>query len=330
MKVLITGVTGFIGSHLIERMLKDGKYDVIGMARDKGKASALEAKGVKILYADLLDPNSLKNTTAGIDTVIHLAALMRFHAPPDLLVRHNVEGTKFLVEDAINHGVKHFIYISTTEAIGPVASVPGDENSPYNPTYEYGRTKMESELWLREQYKARGFPVTILRPTGVLGPGDHYVSLSTIRAIAQGKLSMLPGKADKFVHFTYVEDVVNGILKVLERPEVSFGETFIIAGDEYVTYKEQLTMIAKMTGAKPPTRSVPVALARMYVKYVEWRNKRKGIDDFFWHTSLVDDMTVNRAYSNAKAKRILGFQPEFSLEKALEQTIAYYKEQHLI
>ncbi len=330
MKVLITGVTGFIGSHLIDRMLRDGKYTIVGMARDKGKAHVLEAKGIEIRYGDLLDQSSLKDITEGIDAVIHLAAMMRFHAPREQLFRHNVEGTKFLVDDAIRCNVKHFIYISTTEAIGPVTNPPGDENSPYSPTYDYGRSKMECELWLREQFKSRGFPVTIVRPTGVLGPGDLYVSLSTIRAIAQGKLSMLPGKADKYVHFTYVEDVVQGILKVLERPAVSFGETFIIAGDQYVTYKDQLSMIAKLTDARPPTRSVPVSIAKMYVKFVEWRNKRKGIDDFFWHASLVDDMTVHRAYSNAKAKNVLGFQPQYTLETALEKTIQYYKDQHLI
>ncbi len=330
MKVLVTGVTGFIGTHLIERMLKEGKLTVVGMARDREKAHNLEAKGVEMRYADLLDQKSMQNITEGIDVVIHLAAMMRFHAPRDQLTRHNVEGTKLLAEDAINHKVKHFIYISTTEAIGPVIHPPGDENSPYNPTYDYGRTKMECELWLREQYKSRGLPITIVRPTGVLGPGDHYVSLSTVRAIAQGKLSMLPGKADKYVHFTYVEDVVQGILLVLEHPAVSFGETFIIAGDQYVTYKDQLTMIAKLTGAQPPKRSVPVGLAKMYVKFVEWRNKRKGIDDFFWHASLVDDMTVHRAYSNAKAKKVLGFQPQYTLETALEKTIQYYKDQHLI
>ncbi len=330
LKVLITGATGFIGSHLVERMLKEGKHTIVGMARDKAKGHDLEAKGAEIRYADILDPNSIMNITQGIDTVIHLAALMRFHAPRDQLVRHNVEGTKLIAEDAIRQKVKHFIYVSTTEAIGPVINPPGDENSPYNPTYDYGKSKMECELWLREQYKTRRFPVTIIRPTGVLGPGDLYVSLSTVRAISQGKLSMLPGKADKYVHFTYVDDVVEGILKVLDQPEVSIGETFIIAGDQYVTYKDQLTMIANKTGAKPPKISVPVSLARMYVKFIEWRNKRKGIDDFFWHASLVDDMTVHRAYNNAKAKKILGFQPQYTLDNALEKTIQSYKDQHLI
>ncbi|OLS15882.1 MAG: UDP-glucose 4-epimerase [Promethearchaeota archaeon CR_4] len=330
MKVLITGVTGFIGSHLINRLINDGRYTLAGMARSKEKCRDLAAKGVEIRCADLVDPNSIKGITQGIDVVIHLAAMMRFHAPWVELHRHNVDGTKVLAEDALIHHVKHFIYVSTTETIGPVTNPPGDENSPYNPTYDYGRTKMESELWLQQQYQEKGFPITIIRPTGVLGPGDHYVSLSTIRAIAQGKLSMMPGKADKYVHFTYVDDVVEGILKVLDNPGVSIGETFIIAGDQYVTYKDQLAMIAKLTGVQLPKRSVPIVLAKMYVKMIEWRNKRKGIDDFFWHTSLVNDMTVHRAYSNAKAKKILGFRPRFTLERGLEKTIQYYKEQHLI
>jgi nucleoside-diphosphate-sugar epimerase len=157
-----------------------------------------------------------------------------------------------------------------------------------------------------------------------------YVSLSTIRAIAQGKLLMLPGKADKFMHFTYVDDVVDGFLATISHRSESVGETIIIAGDDYVTYKEEISLIARLCGVPPPKRSVPVGIARIYVKYVEWSNRRKGIDDFFWHASLVDDMTVHRAYSNAKAKRILGFQPKFSLEEGLQQTIEAYRREGLI
>jgi nucleoside-diphosphate-sugar epimerase len=330
MKILLTGITGFIGTRLSEKIIADNKYELVGMARDKEKTRALEANGIEIRTADLTKPATLKGITQDVDVVIHLAALMRFHAPRDVLFANNLDATKIIAEDALASGVEHFIYASSTEAIGPVEHPPGDESSPCRPTYAYGESKVASEEWLNSQHAEVGLPATILRPTGVIGPGDMYVSLSTIRAIAQGKLSMLPGKADKFVHFTYVDDVVDGILATIDHRSEAIGETIIIAGDDYVTYKEELNLIAHLCGVAPPKRSVPVSLARMYVKYVEWSNRRKGIDDFFWHASLVDDMTVHRAYSNAKAKQILDFKPQFSLEEGLQRTISAYRERGLI
>ena len=100
-----------------------------------------EKQGIEMRKADLLKPGSLRDITKDVDIVVHLAGLMRFHDPWDLLYNHNVKATQTIAGDALQHGVQHFIYSSSTEAIGPVTSIPGDETSPYNPTYEYGKTK---------------------------------------------------------------------------------------------------------------------------------------------------------------------------------------------
>jgi len=329
MRVLITGVTGFIGAHLAPELLKKKSYELVGTFRDTEKALIYEKQGIEMRKADLLKPESLKNITKDIDVVVHLAGLMRFHDPWDSLYNHNVKATQIIAADALQHGVQHFIYSSSTEAIGPVPSIPGDETSPYNPSYEYGKTKQIAEQLLKEKQQTTDLPLTILRPTGVYGPGDVYVTLSTVRAIAQRKLRVLPGKGESYIHFTYIDDVVQGFQKTIEKQKQTLGETFILASDEYTTYKEMFTIVANLLEVPPPTRSIPMTLAKAYLSFVQWNNNRKGIDDFVMHTSLIDTMKTNRAYTNAKAKKILGFTPRYSYRDGMKKTINWYKEKNL-
>ncbi len=330
MRILITGITGFIGIHLAKELLQANKYELIGTFRDASKAKPFDKQGIEMRKADLLRPDSLKNITKGAEVVVHLAGLMRFHDPFDQLYNHNVKATQLLAEDALLHGIDHFIYSSSTEALGPVASVPGDETTPYHPTYDYGKTKQIAELWLKEKQDTTDFPLTILRPTGVYGPDDRYVTLSTVRAVANKKLRFLPGKGDCFIQFTYVDDICQGIRRTIEKPEQSIHDTFILASDAYITYKEMFTIIANLLDVPPPSHSIPYPLAKAYLSLIQWNNKRKGIDDFVMHTSLIDTMKTNRAYSNAKAKKILGFSPQYDYLQGMKKTIEWYKENHLI
>lgn len=330
MKILITGITGFLGAHLAERLLKTNRYELVGTYRDAGKATTFEKQGIEMRKADLLKEESLTDVTKGSDVVVHLAGLMRFHEQWAPLYTHNVTATQRLAEDALKHGVGHFIYSSSTEAIGPVARIPGDETSPSQPTYLYGRTKQMAEAWLNEKQQTIDFPLTILRPTGIYGPGDVYVTLSTVRAVANGKLRFLPGAGRKYIHFTYVDDIAQGIQKTIEKPTQSKGETFILASDEYTTYKEMFTIIANLLHVPPPACSVPMSIAKMYLFFVQWNNSRKGVDDFVLHTSLIDTMRTNRVYSNTKAKKTLGFSPKYRYEEGMRKTLEWYKEKNLL
>ena len=330
MKILITGITGFLGSHLAKELLRTNTYELVGTYREEKKAREFEKQGIEMRKADLLDPRSLQGITQDIDVVVHLAGLMRFHAPWEKLYALNVTATQMIAQDALSHQIKHFIYSSSTEATGPVEHIPGDETSPYQPTDDYGKIKQLAELWLKEKQQTTGLPLTILRPTGIYGPGDVYVTLSTVRAVAHKKLRFLPGKGDTSIHFTYVDDIVQGIKKTLEQPKQSIGETFILASDEYTTYKEVFTIVAHLLDVPPPTRSIPPRLAKTILFFVQWNNRRKGIDDFIMHTSLIDTMKTNRAYSNAKAKKILGFQPRYRYQDGMKKTLDWYKENNLL
>jgi dihydroflavonol-4-reductase len=330
MKILITGMTGFLGTYLTQVLMRQAKYELIGTYRDTEKAVWFEQQGIEMRKVNLLKPESLTDITKDVDVVIHLAGLMRFHAPYDLLFAHNVTATQLIAEDALRHEVQHFIYSSSTEAIGPVTQVPGDEASPYHPTYGYGKTKQIAELWLSEKQRTAHLPTTILRPTGIYGPGDLYVTLSTVRAVANKKLRFLPGKGNTHIHFTYVDDISQGVVKTIEKPKQTIGETFILASDASITYKDMFTILADILHVPPPAGSIPMAIVKMYLFFLQWNNARKGIDDFVMHTSLIDTMQTNRAYSNAKAKNILGFSPQYDFTTGMKKTIEWYHEKKLL
>ena len=316
----MTGVTGFLGSHLLESLKAHERYHVVGMIRNPKDEQRLEDLGVEVRVADLLNPSSLRGVTRNIDTVIHLAARMRFHDPWESLYAHNVEGTRHLAQDAMHQQVSHFIYISSTEAIGPVDMVPGDETAAYHPTYGYGRSKMLAEQWLWEQHAL--LPVTILRPTGVFGLGDTYVTMPVLRAVRRGLLRAIPRTAaDHYIQFTYVTDVVQGIIAALENREKALGGTFILASNDYYSYRDLFTILARLLNAPPPRYSVPTWVVRTALRYLEWTNKRKGVDEFVFHASLADDMQVDRAYSNARAKRQLGFSPHYTLQQGISEIL---------
>lgn len=323
-RVLVTGATGFIGSHMVNVLLENG-YDVVAMARNPSKAKKLEEKGIEVRYADLGDFSSLNDITKGVDFVIHLAAHYNFHTKWPLLYKYNVLAAEKLAEDAIKHNVQHFIFTSTTEAIGPTLGKIADENTPCNPAYDYGKSKLMAEKLMRKMHDEKDFSVTIVRPSGVYGPGDFYVAYSAVHAIAKGKMSFLPGDGSHLIQFVYVKDLVDGYLKTLGN-EKALGETYILTSEDYHTYKEIFTIIANILEVPPPKRSVPVWFAKIGVWFYEKINALKGINDFVFHVSVVNDMQVDRFYSIEKAKRELGYQPKYTFEAGMRETIKWYKE----
>ena len=326
MKVLVTGASGFIGGHLVENLLSKG-YTVIGMVRKTSKIDLLKELGIELRYGDLTDPPSLVNVTRGVDAIIHLAAYYTFHGKKELYWKVNVEGTRWLIEAALKNGVDRFIYCSTTEAIGPVKNPPADENTPPNPVYEYGRSKLAAENVVKE-YMKKGLKATIVRPSGVYGPRNvNDVSYYFITSFAKNSLAtrFIVGSGRNLVQFVHVKDVCQGFRLVLEKSDVSVGETYIISEDRAYTYIEVFNILAEILGKAPPKHHIPPILAKILIAPVELVNKITGRENFMWHVSTVDAVTSDRAYSIEKAKRELGYRPKYDLKTGLKETVEWYK-----
>lgn len=327
MKILVTGASGFLGGHLIEEMVSKG-YDVIGMVRKSSNTSFLRSLGVKLRVGDLTIPESLKQATEDIDIVIHLAAYYTFFGKKEMYRKVNVEGTRLLLEASLRNDVKRFVYCSSTEAIGPVKNPPAEEDSPPNPSYEYGRSKLEAEKIVRN-YGERGVEYTILRPSGIYGPRNvDDISFWFITAYVKNALPtrIIVGDGRNLIQFVHVKDVVKGFLLVLDKPEISENQTYFISEDRAYAYLEVYEILSELCNRAPPRIHVTPILAKAFVAPVELFNRLRGRVVFTWKTSTVNDLTSDRAYSIRKAVRELGFKPKYDLKTGLRETIEWYRE----
>lgn len=324
--VLLTGATGFLGSYVAREAIARG-IKPIAMARESSDVSVIDGLHLPIVKADLTYPASLLEATAGIETVIHLAAYYTFHGKVELYDKITVEGTRHLLEACVKNGVKRVIYCSSTEAIGPVANPPGDEDSPPNPQYEYGRSKLKAEEIVKE-YGRKGLDYTILRPSGLYGPGNvDDVSFWFITSFAKNSLAtrFIVGSGKSLVQFTHVKDAAKAFMLALERPEKASGQTYIIADTRGHSYAEIYGMLAGICGRTAPSLHVPPLLAKAMIAPVEALNRIRGKESFMWHVSTVDSVTNDRCYSSAKAERDLGYTAQYDLEVGLKETVEWYR-----
>jgi dihydroflavonol-4-reductase len=325
--ILVTGASGFIGGRLVEHLVAEG-HKVAALTRTTSDIRPLKELGVEIRAGDLSTPESLKQATRGVEKVFHLAAYYTFYGKKELYNKINVEGTRALVEASLLNGVDHFIYCSSTEAIGPVKNPPASEDVELNPQYEYGRSKVAAEKAVKDA-GVRGLGYTIIRPSGVYGPGNiDDVSYWFITAIASGGLAskFIIGSGRNLIQFVHIDDVVQGFTLAAEKPATSKGRTYNISDNRAYSYKEVYGIIADVLGKKPPTLHCPTFFAKVFAFKIETANRLLGREDFMWHTSMVDSVTSDRAYSIERAVKELGYKPRYSLRDGLKETVAWYRE----
>jgi len=322
----VTGASGFVGGHLIEELVRKG-YEVRGMVRKTSDVSLLKQLDVEIAYADLTQPETLVEVVKGVDAVIHLAAYYTFYGKKELYRLVNVEGTENLAKLSLKNGVKRFIYCSSTEAIGPVKNPPGDENTEPNPQFEYGRSKLQAELKVRELSRY-GLKYTIVRPSGIYGPRNvDDVAYWFITTYAKGGLAskIIVGSGTNLVQFAHVKDVVQGFTLVLERWDVSENQIYIVSEDRAYTYLEVYKILSEILCKEPPKYHVNPKLAKALLLFAEVYDRLRGGENFMYRVKVVDAVTSDRAYSVEKAKRELGYMPKYDLRRGLYETIEWYR-----
>ena len=318
MKVLITGATGFVGPVLVGLLLSEG-HELTGLVRKTSDTGALPDR-VKLVEGDMLDEPSLENAVRGKDAVIHLAANFDFY-PKDvkLLYRVNVGGTRNLLNACVRAGVKRFVYCSTAEVVGSVKDPPADEETELRPQYDYSRSKKIAEALVRDTTERSGMEHVIVRPTGIVGPGDTYVGFQTMKSINDGTIPVIPGSGLKHVTFIHVDDVARGLALALTTKSGVNG-TFILCPDRPLTYIETFWVIADQLGANAPKLRIPGIVAKILIGLlglVKGRDK----SGFLWHYKSVQAMLEDRWYTNEKAKKLLGWIPQMSMEEAVRKSI---------
>jgi nucleoside-diphosphate-sugar epimerase len=306
-KILITGATGRIGKHLVNALLKQEEK-----VRVLIKEGMVENENVEIFYGDLLNKGSLKNAVEGMNVIYHLAAVVDYLAPKDLMFNVNVIGTKNLLEVS---KAKKFIYLSSTAAMGKkFKEIPANENTPCHPSDFYGQTKFEAEKLVKE---AGGI---IIRSADVIGPGS-FVNDVVISKLEEGKLPFI-GDGKNFIHYIHINDLIQALL--LAKENGKSGEVYIVAGKDVRTQKDCWDLICKYLNVPPPTKSVSVSLAKIqaYSKLLKFKINKKQPSII---PEYVEKITANRSFDISKTKKELGFEPKVSYEDAAREMVEEYK-----
>jgi nucleoside-diphosphate-sugar epimerase len=325
-RVLVTGATGFTGSHLVRHLDRDGQ-PVRVLARNAAKAKAMLPERVEIVEGDITDRAAIARAVEGIGVVYHLAAAFREAGLPDSRYHEvHVGGTQLLLEASHAQGIRRFVHVSTIGVHSHIANPPADETWPHTPGDIYQSTKSEGEQTALAFHEQHGLPLAVIRPAGIYGPGDTRL-LKLFRPVARERFIML-GDGKVCFHMVHVRDLVQGIRLAAERDE-AIGEVFIIAGDEYCTLNDLVTRIARIAEVRPPRWHLPVAPFFLAGAVCEAICVPLRIEPII-HRRRVAFFTKSRAFRIDKAKRVLGYRPAVSPDAGLRETMDWYREQGLI
>jgi nucleoside-diphosphate-sugar epimerase len=315
---LVTGATGFTGSHLVRRLVADGNR-VRVIARSAARAREILPETVDVVEGDIADLDVVERATRGVTTVYHLAAVYREAKHPDFRYREvNVDASRRLLDAAVASTVRRYVHCSTVGVHGHIASPPGDEHTAYGPDDVYQETKCEAEQ-LALSYRDR-IPLAVARPTAIYGPGDTRL-LKLFKMIARRRFPLIDG-GENFYHTVHVNDLVRGLLLLGTHPR-AVGEIFILGGERYLKLSELAAMIAAAAGVPAPWLRLPAKPFQLAGSLVEKLCVPLGIEPPI-HRRRVDFYTKSRAFSIEKAKRMLGYRPEVKLKEGIRETLDWY------
>ena len=276
--------------------------------------------GVDIRESDITNAGAAAEAVQGVGTIYHLAAAYREASHREEgYWRVNVGATRNLLEAASSAGIERFVHCSTVGVHGHIANPPADEQAPYSPGDAYQRTKCEAEI-LALAYRDRGLALTVARPTAIYGPGDTRL-LKMFKMIAKGTFVML-GTRDINYHMVYVDDLVAG-LRLLGTHPAALGEVFILGGERYYPLKTIAGMIADLLGVRRPRIRLPATPFQLAGSLCEAICVPLGVEPPLYRRR-VDFFTKSRAFTIAKAQRLLGYQPQVPLEEGLRRTLKWY------
>ena len=324
---LVTGATGFTGGHLARTLKKRG-YEVRALVRDakSATASALQDDGMVLVEGDAGDPDSIEKAVSGCTHVFHIAAVYRTANHPDsYYYQVNRDSVTFILDASKRHNVERIVICSTCGVHGDVSEIPANENTPFNPGDVYQRSKLAGEE-IASAAMAEGEPVSVVRPTGIYGPGDDRF-LKLFRTIENGTFRMF-GSGDIAYHLTYIDDMVEGLILAGEHPN-AIGEIFLIGDQTYTTLNGLVSSVAAVLNVDPPRLKLPVGPLMFAATLVEFICKPLGIDPPL-HRRRVAFFTKARAFSIAKAENLLGFQSKVELQDGLQRTADWYRSQGLL
>lgn len=308
-KILVTGADGFIGSHLIESLVRQGHsvraFTLYNSFNTWGWLDhcAAEVKGkFEVFSGDIRDPNGVKQAMKDCDSVLHLAALIAipfsYHSP-DTYVDTNIKGTLNILQAARELGVRRVVHTSTSEVYGTARFVPITEDHPLQGQSPYSATKIAADQLAYSFYASFNLPVVIARPFNTYGPRQsaRAVIPTIITQIANGRRSIKLGAVSPTRDFNYVQDTVDGFIAALNS-ELGLGEVINFGSNFEISVGDTAQLIAEVMNVEIEIITDEVRLRP-------------------------ENSEVERLWAdNAKAKHLLGWQPSHSGRDGFKRGLA--------
>ena len=320
--VLVTGVSGFVGSAVALSLAKRGA-EVRGFARASSLRTNLAEFPGELVEGDLRDAEAVARAMADVRFLFHVAADYRLWAPdPEEIVRNNETTTRTVMEAALAAGVERVVYTSSVATLKPGDHEPVDESNAATPDEAIGaykRSKVVAERLVENMIATRGLPAVIVQPSTPIGPRDVKPT-PTGRIIVEAANGKMPAFLDAGLNLVHVDDVADGHLLALDKGRV--GERYILGGQD-VMLGTMLAEIAKIVGREPPSIRIP----RAPLFPLAWMNEQiaraTGRTPFLTVDSL--RMAKHRMFfSSAKAEAELGYRAR-PYREALVDAIAWFR-----
>ena len=321
-RVLVTGAGGFIGRHLVRRQLELGRT-VFALDQHADSLGRLTPNDrLHVMAGDVTDRDVQRRAVEGVDIVFHMASAHLERGLPDSeYERINVHAVGGLLEVSRDAGIGRFVQVSSCGVHGALEYFPGDEESPCNPDITYERTKLAGERIALDYCRETGFPVVVVRPVWVYGPGCNRTA-RLFSMINKGRFLMV-GQGANLRSAIYITDMLDA-LELAATTEGAVGEIFIATHDERVTVRQVVRQIADISGAPFPRIRVPLAVMKTVAMTAEVAGRIVGREPPISRRSL-KFFTNDAGFTSAKAQRMLDFHPRVALDEGLGLTYEWWR-----
>jgi nucleoside-diphosphate-sugar epimerase len=326
-KTLLTGATGFLGSHIAERLLRHGD-SVRALVRPASDTSFLESLGVELVRGDVTDAPSLLPALEGIDAVFHAAALVSDWGPWEGYRTVTINGTRNMLKAAAAAATPRFLYVSTDGVYRYQDLRRGvTEESPletcFGPLDYYRKSKTAAEKIAR-RFQRDGHAVSIVRPALILGE-RYRAMLPGVVAFLKGPLSVYMGNARNPLPYVYAGDVADLCIRAATN-DLAKGQIYNAVSDERVTQHDLFQTAAEIVNIRQPQRHLPFRLVYAITAVMEVKSRLSGWDSRPDLTRFSANLLgVEFREDASKATRELGWRPEVSLREAVTRSVGWHR-----
>ncbi|WP_437658320.1 NAD-dependent epimerase/dehydratase family protein [Sorangium sp. So ce1182] len=328
MRVLVTGASGFLGSHVTEQLVQKG-HSVVALVRRSSSTKFLSSlRGVELAYGAIEDAESVRRAVVdapGVDAIVHSAGLVKARDEAEFF-RVNVGGTRNMLDAAKAARpttMKRFVFVSSLAAVGPSHDGrPVAADARPAPVTRYGRSKLEAERLVLAEKDA--LPVVVLRPPMIYGPRDQE-SFAFFQSVARRFLPML-GDGKNTLSVIYASDAAAACIRALES-DVPSGRAYFIDDGRVYVWRDMLADVEAAIGARAFVRvGVPFPLVRGAALASEGMSRLTGKPVMLTRDKLNELAASHWVCDSAEARRELGWEPQVSWAEGTRRAVAWYRE----